>query len=89
MTKPDFCIHENKAPLFCYSDSTAPLLLLHQSFVSPAPIGPGNSGAFNFSIFKALVKARHCGVRFVVKSLVKAPAPRGLNIMGDNCWELF
>ena len=26
---------------------------MHQSFASPAPPGPGNSGAFNFSIFKA------------------------------------
>ena len=31
--------------------------LMHQSFVSPVPVGPGNSGAFNFSIFKALLKA--------------------------------
>ena len=28
------------------------LSLTHQSFVSSAPLGPGNSGAFNFSIFK-------------------------------------
>ena len=56
---------------------------MHQSFVSPAPLGPGKSGAFNFSIFKALVKARHGGARFVVKSLLKAMErlkyERGLN----------
>ena len=46
---------------------------MHQSFVSPDPLGPGNSGAFNFSFFKAPLKARHSGVRFVVKSLLKAP----------------
>ena len=53
--------------------------LMHQSFVSPAPLGPGNSVTFNFLIFKAPVKVRPCGVRFVVKSLLKAPAPRGDN----------
>ena len=53
------------------------LLLMHQSFVSPAPSGPRNSGAFNFSVSKALLKALHCGAAFVVKSLRKAPAPRG------------
>ena len=51
---------------------------MHQSFVSPAHLGPGNSGGFNFSIFKATVKARPCEVRFVVKSLLKAPgSPEG------------
>ena len=47
---------------------------MHQSFVSPAPLGPGNSGAFfNFSIFKARLKARHCGARFIVKIPAKSP----------------
>ena len=46
---------------------------MHQSFVAPAP----NSGAFNFSIFKALLKALHCRTKFMVKSLLKAPAPGG------------
>ena len=32
-------------------------LVMHRSFVSPAPLGLGNSGAFNFSIFKARLKA--------------------------------
>ena len=27
--------------------------VMHQSFVSPAPPGPGNGGAFNFSFFKS------------------------------------
>ena len=48
---------------------------MHQSFVVPAPTGPGNSGAFNFSVFKALLNALHCGDKFMVKSLLKAPAP--------------
>ena len=47
-------------------------------------LGPGNSGAFNFSNFKA----RHCGGRFVVKSLLKAPAPWRLTIMWNNSREL-
>ena len=48
---------------------------MHQSFVAPAPSGPRNSGAFNFSIFKALLKALHCRAKFVVKSPLKAPPP--------------
>ena len=36
----------------------------------PRPAKPGNSRAFNFSIFKALLKALHCGSKFVVKSLL-------------------
>ena len=47
---------------------------MHESFVSPTPSGPGNSGAFYFSIFKALLKTLHCGAKFVVKSLLNAPA---------------
>ena len=43
-----------------------------QSFVAPAPSGPRKSGAFNFSIFKALLKALHCRAKFVVKSPLKA-----------------
>ena len=31
---------------------------MHQSFVSTDPLGSGNSGAFNFSAFKARLKAR-------------------------------
>ena len=49
---------------------------MHQSFVSTAALGPGNSGAFNFSVFKAPLKARQSGVIFVVKTPLKAPAPR-------------
>ena len=50
---------------------------MHQSFVSTAPSGPGISGAFNFSIFKAPLKALHSGAKLVVKSLLKAPALPG------------
>ena len=63
--------------------------IMHQSFVTPAPPGPGNSGAFNFSLFKARLKARHCRARFVVKSLLKAPAPWMLTITWNDSWELF
>ena len=38
--------------------------------VSTAPSGPGISGAFNFSIFKAPIKALHSGAKVVVKSLL-------------------
>ena len=62
--------------------------LMHQSFVSTAPLGAGNNEAFNFSIFKAL-KARHRGVRLDVNSLLKASAIRRLTIMWNNSWKLF
>ena len=66
---------------------------MHQSFASPAPPGPWNSGSFNFSIFKARLKAPHCRARFVVKPLLKAPAPRELTpgeltITWNNSWEM-
>ena len=32
-------------------------------------------GAFNVSFFKVLLKGLHCGARFIVKSLLNAPAP--------------
>ena len=60
------------------------LSIMHQSYVVPAPTEPGNSGAFNFSVFKALLNALHCGDKFMVKSLLKAPAPRILIIMTNN-----
>ena len=50
-------------------------IIMHQSFVVLAPTGPGNSRAFNFSVFKALLNALHCGDKFMIKSLLKAPAP--------------
>ena len=53
------------------------MAIMHQSFEAPAPSGPRNSGAFNFSIFKALLKALHCRAKFVVKSPLKAPARGG------------
>ena len=62
------------------------LLVMRQSFVIPAPTGPGNSGAFNFSVFKALLNALHCKDKFMVKSLLKSPAPRRLTIMKNNKW---
>ena len=39
--------------------------VMHQSFVSTAPLGPGISGAFNFSLFKAPLKALHSGAKIV------------------------
>ena len=70
--------------------------IMHLSFVSTtpqgpwtAPPGPGNSRAFNFSVFKALLKARHCSVRFVVKSLLKAQVLRRLVKMWNSSLELF
>ena len=65
-------------------------MLMHLLYVSKAPPGPGNSGAFELSVFKAVLKARHCRVRFVVKSLLKALVPLRLAIMyKNNSFELF
>ena len=68
------------------------LSVMHQSFVSTAPSGPGISGAFNFSIFKAPLKALHSGAKLVVKSLLKAPALPGMTTMknkkGPESFEL-
>ena len=69
---------------FVYMEISIKWSLMHQSFVVPTPTGPGNSGAFNFSVFKALLNALHCGDKFMVKSLLKAPAPRRLTIMKNN-----
>ena len=63
------------------------LIVMHHSFVVTAPMGPGNSGSFNFSVFKALLNALHCGDTFMVKSLLKAPAPQRLTIMKNNKWS--
>ena len=52
--------------------------------VTPDPTGLWNSGAFNFSVFKALLNTLHCGDKFMVKSLLKAPAPQRLTIMKNN-----
>ena len=65
---------------------TEGIVLMHQSFVSTAPLGPGNSSAFNFSVFKARLKAWHCGILYVVKSLLKVSAPRRLTIIWNNSW---
>ena len=59
--------------------------VMRQSLVSPSPQGRGIAGLFYFSIFKALLKALHCGAKFVVKSLLNAPAP-WLTIMTINKW---
>ena len=74
-----------------FIESSSFLQLMHQSFVAPAPFGPRNSGAFNFSIFKALLKALHCRAKFVVKSSLKAPAPRAekIKIKNKNWPESF
>ena len=47
--------------------------VMNQSFVSTAPSGPGISGAFNFSIFKAsALQGQTCG-----KIPAKSPRPPG------------
>ena len=56
----------------------APVIYIH------TPLGPGNCGAFNFSVFLIPLKARHCGVRFVVKSLKVAASQRRLLTMRNN-----
>ena len=46
--------------------------IMHQSFVVPDTTGPGKSGAFNFSVCKALLKALYCGAG---KLPAKSPYP--------------
>ena len=48
------------------------VIIIHQSFVTTASMGPGNSGDFDFSLCKTRVYVWHCGDIFVVKSLPKA-----------------
>ena len=59
------------------SDDLSNLAVMHQSFVSTAPFGARISGAFNFSFFKATLKALLSGAKIVVKSLLKVPALPG------------
>ena len=69
---------------FACTHSSYAYKIMHQSFVVPAPMGAGNSGAFNFSVFKALLNALHCRATFMVKSLPKPPPPRRLTIMKNK-----
>ena len=46
--------------------------IMHQTFVTMAPMALGNSGDFDFSLCKARVYAQHCGDIFIVKVLLKA-----------------
>ena len=59
-------------------NACAPNIYIH------GPRRPGNSGTFNFSKFKALVKVQPCGAKFLVKTLLKAPALWGLTIMRND-----
>ena len=46
---------------------------MHQSFVTTAPMGPGNSGDFDFSLYRTQVYATTAGT-FFVQSPVKSSA---------------
>ena len=48
------------------------VLLMHQSFATTSPSGPGNSGDIDFSLSKARVYARHCRDTLMVKALPKS-----------------
>ena len=50
--------------------------IMYQSFVFPAPTGPGSSGAFNFSVCPAKCPALRG--KFMVKFLLIAPPTRTL-----------
>ena len=58
-------------------------LIMHQSIVSMATLSVFYSPA------KSPAATAGGGGRYVVKSLLKAPAPRRLTIMWNNSWELF
>ena len=46
--------------------------VMHQSFATTSPSGPGNSGDIDFSLSKARVYARHCRDTLMVKALPKS-----------------
>ena len=48
-------------------------LLMHQSFATTSPSGPGNSGDIDFSLSKARVYAQHCRDTLMFKALPKSP----------------
>ena len=50
-----------------------PVLIMHQSFATTSPSGPGNSGDIDFSLNKARVYAQHCRDTLMVKALPKSP----------------
>ena len=60
-------------------------IIMQRSYVSPAPWGWGIAGLLYFSNFKALLKALHCGAKFVVKFLLEAPSPGIDNNATDIC----
>ena len=41
------------------------MCIMHQSFVTTAPMGPGNSRDFDFSLCKAWIYAMQCGDIFI------------------------
>ena len=47
--------------------------VMHQSFATTSPSGPGNSGDIDFSLSKARVYAQHCRDTLMVKALRKSP----------------
>ena len=58
---------------------------MHQSFLSTAPLGSGNSGAFNFSVFQARVKSPALRGQICCKIPAKCPG----SPEDDNNVELF
>ena len=55
--------------------------VMHQSFEFTAPLGPGNSGAFNFPIFKAPLKSPALPDQICGKIPAKSPRTPGRKIM--------
>ena len=66
------------------SDVVLFLLFFHRPFVSPGPLAIAEHLTFQFY---CPAKTRDRGVRFVVTSLLKAPAPQRLIMMWNNSWE--
>ena len=56
---------------------------------SRGPIGAKNSGAFNFSAFKAVLNTLHCRYKFMMKSLLKAPLARGQFLFSGTVCSLL
>ena len=57
----------------CIAGITDYFTLMHQSFATTSPSGPGNSGDIDFSLSKARVYSQHCRDTLMVKALRKSP----------------
>ena len=66
------CTHAHTHTHTLFKMLTLHIQLMHQSFATTSPSGPGNSGDIDFSLSKARVYAQHCRDTLMVKALPKS-----------------